>query len=414
MERPEIALGDFIRLNSSSFNNMKQQAPEVADAFAKVLAVVATRYAKAPIPTQKIEGAKFEIGDIVEITGIASRYPKYQDMFKKMGFANVEINDNGRNGDIGEVFGVDKDTINRTIYGVRFYDKINNEFEVLISEDGLKMVNPIKGSLDVSKIGKIENMPKLLIFKDDAKPQTYEDVEFLIKQINERYGLTGVDKWRLPTAVEMSLINSGLEKGLKTTLNKFLSEDYWIDKKSKIYSTLFMKVYPEGNDLVPTDRKYPFRLVQGEYDQSKLKTQTTSGVKQTIETYPEYLSIDFRIADNVDDRKGPTQSAGDLKRNYNSTQYQDEILNTYFKGNDGDWYKLNIGKGGTWTWKKEDLPASATQSTSSVNREYNLMSQTELQKLKRDTEAAMSAFEPEDDEYKELEQQLEEIEIYID
>ena len=38
------------------------------------------------------------------------------------------------------------------------------------------------------------------------------------------------------------------------------------------------------------------------------------------------------------------------------------ILSTKFKGNDGNWYAINVGKGGVWTWKETTPPP--TQSTS--------------------------------------------------
>jgi hypothetical protein len=55
---------------------------------------------------------------------------------------------------------------------------------------------------------------------------------------------------------------------------------------------------------------------------------------------------------NKGDRKSPTQSAGELKEIFKNLSVADELLNTKFKGNDGQWYKINVGKGGVWTWKK--------------------------------------------------------------
>jgi len=86
-----------------------------------------------------------------------------------------------------------------------------------------------------------------------------------------------------------------------------------------------------------------------------------------IETYPEKLKFAKPwFSRNTGDRKGPTQSASELKKRSYSEDEINEILTTKFKGNDGNWYDINVGKGGVWTWKKTD-PPQIQQQTISTN-----------------------------------------------
>ena len=86
-------------------------------------------------------------------------------------------------------------------------------------------------------------------------------------------------------------------------------------------------------------------------------TTTTSqgfqGFELPIETDPKYRSFPITSFEpNKGDRKSPTQSAGELKEMFKNLSVADEILNTKFKGNDGEWYKIYVGTSGTWTWRK--------------------------------------------------------------
>jgi hypothetical protein len=70
---------------------------------------------------------------------------------------------------------------------------------------------------------------------------------------------------------------------------------------------------------------------------------------------PEIADI-YRIEKNKGDRKSPTQSAGKLKDLYNRTVDQTALFATYFRGNDGNWYRLYEDKNGTWRWSKQATP----------------------------------------------------------
>ena len=52
MKKPEILIGDFIRLNSQGLNKMTTEAPEIATAFATVMKQLAIKYGNITIPGQ--------------------------------------------------------------------------------------------------------------------------------------------------------------------------------------------------------------------------------------------------------------------------------------------------------------------------------------------------------------------------
>jgi hypothetical protein len=72
-----------------------------------------------------------------------------------------------------------------------------------------------------------------------------------------------------------------------------------------------------------------------------------------VETDPAQVEYEIGFVANRGDRNSPSQSAGDLKFVYNNVpDAYNTILNTKFKGNDGQWYKIHVGNTGTWTWRK--------------------------------------------------------------
>jgi hypothetical protein len=70
---------------------------------------------------------------------------------------------------------------------------------------------------------------------------------------------------------------------------------------------------------------------------------------------PEIAKI-YRIDKNKGDRKSPTQSAGELKDLFSDDESKTELFATYFRGNDGNWYRLYEDKNGTWRWSKQATP----------------------------------------------------------
>jgi len=142
-------------------------------------------------------------------------------------------------------------------------------------------------------------------------------------------------------------------------------------------------------------------------------TKASNTFKQRIDTMPEELSFDYNLQYNVGNRNSPSQSAGELKERYENSDKEKELLSTYFKGNDGEWYIISEDSRGTWKWKKENLPPGQYVKSSSVNKNYSEMSQGELENRKKDILEALTAFDEEDEEYKELKLELETIELYI-
>ena len=74
-------------------------------------------------------------------------------------------------------------------------------------------------------------------------------------------------------------------------------------------------------------------------------------------TWPKpEIATTYRIDKNKGDRKSPTQSAGQLKDLFNDDESKTELFATYFRGNDGNWYRLYEDKNGTWRWSKQSTP----------------------------------------------------------
>ena len=137
------------------------------------------------------------------------------------------------------------------------------------------------------------------------------------------------------------------------------------------------------------------------------------GVTQNIETIPSEMSVNLAMDNNRGNRNSPTQSAGDLKSIIKDTEYETEVLNAYYMGNDGDWYKLNVEKSGVWKWKKAD-PQPTQNATTTLNKDYGSMSQFDLKQRISDLEIAMTVFDEEDDEYKEFATELDLIKLYVE
>ena len=96
--------------------------------------------------------------------------------------------------------------------------------------------------------------------------------------------------------------------------------------------------------------------------------------------------------------------------------YEQELLSTYFKGNDGLWYKINVETGGVWKWRKADPQPQEpqTQNEPTLNRDYASMSQIELEQRETDIKIALEVFDEEDEEYKELQSELDLIKLYLE
>jgi hypothetical protein len=106
-------------------------------------------------------------------------------------------------------------------------------------------------------------------------------------------------------------------------------------------------------DILPFIKKTVLNPQKPEKQESPKEGQ----YKLSVETFPAKLELNLpKFEGNKGDRKSPSQSAGDLKTYVMNNSKKDDYLklfeSTKFKGNDDNWYKINISKAGTWTWKK--------------------------------------------------------------
>ena len=93
-----------------------------------------------------------------------------------------------------------------------------------------------------------------------------------------------------------------------------------------------------------------------------LTAEATSEFKLSIETIPSTLKRDYTFSTNKGDRKAPSQSAGNLYSRYaNLPAAKAELFNTFFKGNDGAWWKLKQVRT-EWRWEKSSPQPSQTST----------------------------------------------------
>lgn len=103
--------------------------------------------------TSTIPNAKFKIGDKVQITNVGKRYTTFSAMFKKMGFANQNKNDEGSNGDVGTIFGVDTTPQGTIVYGVLVELGATRKYQTLISEQGIELFQSTPLSASKYEVG---------------------------------------------------------------------------------------------------------------------------------------------------------------------------------------------------------------------------------------------------------------------
>jgi hypothetical protein len=142
-------------------------------------------------------------------------------------------------------------------------------------------------------------------------------------------------------------------KSVNNTNNKYL----FVDKGEIFYADyLYDFEQDKGREIFYDDI---FEVVKSPVQSHSLQQASTTtseiGNKLPIDTYPLTLKFKYPFFERNDgSRQSPTQSAGDLKRMVmpmGADEVQ-EIRETKFRGNDNNWYEINVGKGGTWTWKK--------------------------------------------------------------
>ena len=193
-------------------------------------------------------------------------------------------------------------------------------------------------------------------FNDENSKEIFYDDIFKVKQTPSLKPETS--EWRLKTKQE-------LESEFGTDFNRFsIAESEmskWYGKNlADIYTAYKYADIKEAEDsLLISDNielgDSGFSLPNRYFTKSVSTSSQTSAYKLPIDTYPVTLKNEYSFfVANDGSRQSPTQSAGDLKRMVMpmGVDEVEEIRNTKFRGNDGAWYEINVGKGGTWTWKK--------------------------------------------------------------
>jgi hypothetical protein len=210
----------------------------------------------------------------------------------------------------------------------------------------------------VNKNGEITFGTTEEYFNDENSKEIFYDDIFKVKQTPSLKPETS--EWRLKTKQE-------LESEFGTDFDRFsIAESEmskWYGKNlADIYTAYKYADIKEAEDsLLITDNielgDSGFSLPIRYFTKSVSTSSQTNAYKLPIDTYPVTLknNYSFFVA-NDGSRPSPTQSAGELKRSVmpmGADEIQ-EIRTTKFRGNDYDWYEINVGKGGTWTWKKLD------------------------------------------------------------
>lgn len=172
--------------------------------------------------------------------------------------------------------------------------------------------------------------------------------------------------WRFKTREELDAegisVTLGIpESDFNTYLGKPLSEIYSKERFNNLDEAVEAL---ENNNIYLGKAQWSSHIDY--FTKNPLPTQSTANP----ETYPaqSQLTYTYSFTPNKGDRKSPTQSAGELKKiaqKHSTSAVQIELLSTKFKGNDGNWYSINIGKTGTWTWKETTPPPAQPQTTTS-------------------------------------------------
>ena len=147
------------------------------------------------------------------------------------------------------------------------------------------------------------------------------------------------------------------------------------------------------------------------------------GFKLAVKTIPEQLEYDIRFASNSADRQSPSQSAGDLYRNYKQDSRVMKMLkDTAFEGNDKKYWGLVSRKPpsgqATFVWRKLVPQPKVVQTNVSAKtsppKDLTLLSNAELAAKLKDVQDAIKFFEVQDPEYKELWEEMTRMQIEED
>jgi nucleoid DNA-binding protein len=227
------------------------------------------------------------------------------------------------------------------------------------------------------------------------KYEVYKVMELVkTKKVNVQYRVSNVKSGNIvnlsiPKPMIPELLRGKTRNGVRIKEIADLTED---EKRKKI------KNYDKPTSNTPAISQPTAQTPQSEY-------------RLNISTLPEKVNYYALIDVNTGDRPSPSQSAGLLKSMYGlDSKVATGLLNTLFAGNDGKWYKLSE-RGNKWVWaaaKQDEI-----DKYMSTVKDYSKMPKSKLNDLKNEITEALSVLEPSDEEYKELTQELSEINKYI-
>jgi hypothetical protein len=173
--------------------------------------------------------------------------------------------------------------------------------------------------------------------------------------------------WRFKTREELDAEGISVTLGIpESEFNTYLGKSF-----SEIYSKERFKNLDEAVQSLENNNIYLGKAQWSSHIDYFTKNPLPTQSAANPETYPAQseLTYTYSFTPNKGDRKSPTQSAGELKKiaeKHSTSAVQIELLSTKFKGNDGNWYSINIGKTGTWTWKETTPPPAQPQTTTST------------------------------------------------
>jgi hypothetical protein len=216
----------------------------------------------------------------------------------------------------------------------------------------------------VNKNGKIRFGSTEEYFNDDNSKEIFYDDIFKVKETKSAKSQTS--EWRLKTKQELE---SEFGKDFRRySVPEGYFNDWYGQNLAEIYGPKYQNIKQAEDSLRSNNIELGlsgFSLPTKYFTKEVLTSSQTNEYKFPIDTYPVTLKNKYSFFEaNDGSRKSPTQSAGDLKREVLDLPGNElsEILNTKFRGNDNKWYELNVGKGGTWTWKKlNDIENYETQ-----------------------------------------------------
>jgi len=190
----------------------------------------------------------------------------------------------------------------------------------------------------------------VLLEKYEPKTKITEPEKVVEQEVEEQ--------WRFKTLDEIKNEGLGYSGLREQTISRFtgkklteLDNTYGIDQTIK-------NIENNGSASISG-----FTFSYQYFTKEPIKEIIQQGYSLLVETIPSTLKRDYPFSRNRKDRQSPSQSAGDLYRRYAALpDAKLELLNTFFKGNDDQWWNLQQVSG-TWRWEKSSPQPTQTTST---------------------------------------------------